>query len=328
MAGAIPLREWGCDVAKKAKTEVVPTDEVVRKGLIDLAAADGPRRLLGKGDYPAIFDVKRAGKPAEAACLDPAAPLVTVAGTGKKAAATLTAAGVLTVADGVPADRIGPVVAAVAGPIPPAERIAFLEGVVEKAPAARAALLPLLETAAAEERADRASRFERDARRHAAEVAGIAAAERWVAVIRQRIEDETADLVARLAYLRGAASSQTVVVPAPTPVPAPDGLGPAPVPVTRDDNSYRRQVAHRLVSVWLEACRLGKDEPRRFIEAALANVVGISPVGEPGDEVPFDGARHSLSRSLGDRAEVRVVRPGWVLEDDDGEHVLTPALVE
>jgi hypothetical protein len=87
-------------------------------------------------------------------------------------------------------------------------------------------------------------------------------------------------------------------------------------------------VANRLVSVWLEACRVGKQEPRAYIEAALTNLTGITPVGEPGDEVPFDGARHASERPVRDGEPVRVVRPGWVLEDDAGEHVLARVQVE
>jgi hypothetical protein len=314
-------------VAKKTNKEVVPVAEILKTGLVALATADGPRRLIGSGDHPAVFDSK-TGKEAAKLAQSEAEPLVMVAGAAKKAAATLTAAGVLLVADAIPEDRVGTLAGEVLEPLTPSERIAFLERVIEKAPATRASLLALHEIAAAEELAERTARAERDAKRHAAEVASIAAAEKWVAITRQRHAAEVADLKARLAWY-GVSVSQPDSEAAPTLPIANTVRERRPEPESHEDLSFRRDVATQLASSWRETWNPDRPDVRDFLESAMWNVSGLKLIGEAGESTAFDGRLHVCDAAISTGDSVRVVRPGWILQEgEDAEHVVLKAVVE
>jgi hypothetical protein len=91
-----------------------------------------------------------------------------------------------------------------------------------------------------------------------------------------------------------------------------------------------RQVAGRLVDVWLQVHRVSNAAAEQLapVERALA-ATGAKPVGEAGSTLPFDGRWHQSESSVTTGTPVRVVRPGWVLpEKDGGVYRLQPARVE
>lgn len=102
----------------------------------------------------------------------------------------------------------------------------------------------------------------------------------------------------------------------------------APEPETPEDAGYRRQVVRRLVSSWFQQLEQHRTEGARAMETALGGMTGVRRVGTTGESVPFDGAAHECKRAVSDGESVRLVRPGWVLIEDDGPYTLLKALVE
>lgn len=106
----------------------------------------------------------------------------------------------------------------------------------------------------------------------------------------------------------------------------PHRLAP-PEPQSREDVTFRREVAGRLVATWLESFRLNKPEGRLFLETAMGNMGGLQQVGEEGERVAFDGKYHEADVGVATGMPVRVIRPGWVLEEEDGKYRLVTAKV-
>jgi hypothetical protein len=310
--------------AKKASGP--SADELVTKALLTLAAADGPVRLSGKGDPPALFpSATKASKDALARLQDEGHPLLVVVGSGKTATVRLTAAGFRHVLPHLPEETVGGSAKALAAELPPGERVEFLNEVVRRTPPAAPELLPVLEEAVAAEKAEAEARAASAARRRQAEEATRQALDRWNRLLAERQAHRVAALRRELE-----AEGETVgehVGASPTPqVPTP--AAPLPRPESAEDVGFRRQVARRLVSSWLEAVEGRKEEARRFLETAIGNVSGLRQVGEPGERVTFDGAYHEGGAGLFTGTPVRVVRPGWVLEEeDDREYPVLKALV-
>jgi hypothetical protein len=312
-------------VGKKAAAPKATAEDLVRQKLLELATADGPMRLEPKkgAEHPPLFPPRAAGavKEALARVKDPQQPLVAVLGSGEGEAVRLTAAGFGLIADRLPDDRVGAVAKAVAAELDPAGRVEFLNGVVRRTPAAAAELLPELAAAVAAEKAAAEARAAEAARRRGEEEETRRALARWHELMDRRRRDRVEALKAELLAEGGE-------VPAPgRPPEAPAPAGPAAPPTSREDLDFRRQVAGGLVSTWLESVRLNKPEGRLFLETALGNVPGIRQVGEDGEPVRFDGRYHESDRGVPTGAEVRVVRPGWVLDEGDGEFRLVPAKV-
>lgn len=119
--------------------------------------------------------------------------------------------------------------------------------------------------------------------------------------------------------------------PEVTPLPRDTGGRPEPrplVPATPEEKDFRRNVARRLVSSWLESIRLNKAEGRRFLEVAVGNIDGLEQIEDEGQRVAFTGAYHRCETGVSTGAPVTVVRPGWRLREDDGEYVIEQALVK
>lgn len=308
-------------MAKKASGPTA--DELVTKALLTAATADGPVRLSGKGDYPALFTSKTgANKDAIEQCLSPERPLLAVAGRAKTEAVRLTPAGFQRVLAQIPEEKVGPAAKAVAAELPAGERAAFLNEIVSRTPAAAAELLPLYEEALAAEQAENEARVVAAAKRREQAEAVRQAMTRWLELEergrKQRIEALERELI-----------TEGGKPPKIESQPQPQDVTPMPrlKPDSREDITFRRDVASRLVATWLESFRLNKPEGRLFLETAMGNMGGLRQVGEEGERVPFDGKYHESDVGVTTGAPVRVVRPGWVLEEEHGEHRLVAAKV-
>jgi hypothetical protein len=310
----------------------VSVDGLVHKALLAIAEAEAPRKLTGKGG---VFPSSSAAvKDAIAQLADPACPLVAETGSGKSATVSLTPAGFERIADEVPAEKLAAVVSRLASGLAPTRRIAFLQDLVRKSPQLVAGLAPLLEEAVAAEKAEAEERA-REARRHReAEAASLAAIERWKTLLLDHKRQRVAALQKELA-----AEGVEVEVPAIPVKPAaapPPPAAPAsrseptrlPLPTDEEDVGFRRNVARRLVSSWVDAWEAKKPEAREFLEAAIWNVSGFRQEGEVGQGLKFDGAYHEGGAGLFTGDAVKVIRPGWVLEEaDDRVYVVLKAQV-
>jgi hypothetical protein len=304
-------------VGKKKAT----ADELVDEALLKLAVADGPMRLSGKGDPPALFT--SAKKEVTAILKDRAAALVAEAGSGKNAPVQLTAAGFERIAAAVPDDKVGPVAKRLAEAMPVGERVAFLHRIVGRTPLATAELVPVLEAALAEEKVESEKRAAEAAKRREAETASLAALKRWEAAIEAHKQ-------ARIAALRRELAAEGADADEPLPAtPKPRApTAPPPAPTTPEEKDFRRNVARRLVSAWVEAWDAKKPDAREYLESAIWNVAGFRQVGQPEEQTKFDGRYHEGAAGLFPGDAARIVRPGWVLEEeDDREYVVLKALL-
>jgi hypothetical protein len=303
-------------VGTVAKKVVDSDDTVLKNGLLALAAANGPRRLIGKGEHPPVYGNGAPDKRAAKTCTGRVPPLVTVDGTAKKAIVRLTAAGFNLIADAIPGELVGPRAKEIAERLPAAERIDFLQSVVARAPIATAELLPVLEAAVAEERAEREAESARQSKRVAAETASLAALERWKATLATRRQDEIAALHRQLAALGG------------NPEKRPQSQD-RPVPQTKDDRLFRRDVANQLASSWEATWAPDRPDIREYLESAMWNVRGLRTLGDVGEQTTFDGERHAAVRGVFPGDAVRITRPGWILEEgEDAEYVVLKALID
>jgi hypothetical protein len=311
-------------VAKKAPGPSV--DELVTKALVTLATADGPVRLSGKGDPPALFpSAAGTNKEAIARLKDESNSLLAVIGSGNTATVRLTAAGFRHVLPHLPEEKVGGAAKALASELPAGERVEFLNEVVRRTPVAAAELLPMLEEAVAAEKAETEAKVAAAARRRQAEEATRKAIERW----NQLLAERQAQRVAALRKQLEAEGETVEEVVRDIPLPrVPTSAAPLPRPESAEDVGFRRQVARRLVSAWLESLRLGKPEGRRFLEVAMGNIDGLEPIAEEGQVLSFNGRYHRAETGVPTGSQVRVIRPGWKLVEDGGEYVVEQALVK
>lgn len=309
-------------MAKKAGGPSV--DELVSQALVKLATSETPFRLTGKGDPPALFpSAAGAAREAIARLQDGSAPLIRLVGTGKAAAVRLTPAGFQRIVGHLPEENVGAAAKAVAADLPAGERGGFLNEVVGRTPAAAAELVPLYEEAVAAEKAEAEARIAAAAKRREREEAIRQAFARWTELAERQRRERIEALQRELA----AEGAEPIAPPVVPPSPLPPSPAPRLRPESREDITFRRDVAGRLVATWLESFHLNKPEGRLFLETAMGNVGGLRQVGEEGEVVPFDGKYHEAEVGVATGTPVRVVRPGWVLEEEGGEHRLVPAKV-
>lgn len=311
----------------KSKAAAGPSvEELVSGALVAIAIAEAPVRLAGKGEHPAIFSsTSGANKDALAKLKEADPPLVEVAGKGKAETVRLTAAGFQHVLPQLPEEKVGDSAKALAGDLPAAARAEFLDDIVKRSPAAAAALLPMLEEAIAAEKAEQEAKLAAVTKRREAEEATRKALEQWLALQQLQREQRLNALTRELLAEGGKVPEM------PQPAPAPEGNHKPAVlkPASADDAAFRRQVARRLVSSWLEAVEANKAEAKQYLETAIWNVSGFKPVGEAGEQVAFDGALHESDDGVSTGSPVRVERPGWLLEEEDGrDYLVLPARVK
>jgi hypothetical protein len=300
----------------------VDIDALVKESLVKIASAGGSLRLAGKGEDVVFAGAGGANKQAIALLKDPNLPLVVENGTGKTATVSLTLAGFERIADALFPEKLVDVVGGLSANLPPSARVMFLQDLVRKTPQAIAGLVPLLEAATAAEKLEAETRAREAEKQRAAEAASLAALERWKLVLQERRNQRIDSLKRELA----AEAELPVISPAAKPATAESNS--LPLPKSAEDVAFRRNVARRLVSSWVDAWDKNKPEARDLLESAIWNVSGFRQVGEASQRVSFDGRYHEGGAGLFTGDVVQVVRPGWILEEaDDCEYVVLKALV-
>ncbi len=290
---------------------------------LKLVATNPKAKWLG-ASAKALFSTKDANHEAAIAeCTKPAAPLLKQVGQ----CGELTTAGFERVTQALSAEEVAALAKATAEKMPPAERVAFLQGVIGRTSTAAAELTPLLEEAVAAKGAALAAETAAKAKQAAEAVANRAALARALELSKQDHENEL-NAVRRLWEALGQKASE---LPPHQPMPvvnAKPQTGTAPEPKTAAEKDFRRDVANQLVASWRAAWDAKKDEPRDYLESAMWNVSDLRLVGEPGTALEFDGRYHECKSPVSSGETVRVVRPGWVLEEGDRDYVLLKTVVE
>lgn len=311
-------------MAKKAAA-TANTDELVKQALLKIASSDGPVRLSGKGDHPAVFaSAAGANKTVIERLKDQSNPLVAEAGSGKSLAAKLTPAGFALVGDALPEDKVGPAAKAFAEALSLDEQVAFLEDFLPKVPTAAADLEPLLAEAVRKQAAEREARVEAERKRAERLASARAALEKCMNHLAQLKAARVNELEEMLLAAGGAAPAPRE--PHAAAPPPPVSPRKPPEPRTEEERDFRRDVAERLVFSWRDAMNMKKDEARQFLETALENISGLRRIGEEGHQVAFDGSLHQAIPGVFTDHPVRVTRSGWALEDgEDREYVIEKA---
>lgn len=318
----------------KSSPKPIDVEAEVERALLAIAAAESPLKLVGKGGVFAT--AKAAPEEVVRRLKDEIQPLVVETGSGKAASVALTTSGFERIASRLPSDQFARAAVAIADALPAPRRVIFLQSLVSRAPQAVAALEPLLSAAVAAEKAEAETRAREAEAQRQAERAAREALERWVALLEQR-RAERIEMLRRELIAEGERNidvpqpgvAKSIAQPSPKP-PAEEKSHPRPLtfPREEEDIGFRRNVARRLVSAWVDAWEAKKPDAREFLEAAIWNVSGFRPIGEAGQALSFDGTYHEGGPGLftGDRA--RVERPGWVLDEaDEREYVVLKARV-
>jgi len=317
-------------VAKK-KAVGPSVDELVQQALVTLATAEGPVRLTGKGDPPALFaNAIGANKEPVARLLDTNTPLVAATGPEKNAPLRLTLTGLKQVLPHLPPEKVGVAAKPVAASLPAVERAIFLNEMVSQSPAAAGELLPLYEEAVAAEKAAAEARATAAAKQREQEEAIQAAIRRWLDLSTQR-KKQRVDALLQALEAEGAEAPTPIVVVAQQPAPQSEVPHRPTLPVlhpeTEEDRTFRRQMARRLVSAWIDGWDEKKTEARQLLETAIWNVTGFRQIGEAGQQVTFDGTQHEGPAGMFPGDQARVIRPGWALEEEDREIIIAKAVV-
>jgi hypothetical protein len=316
------------DVAKTARAKV-STDELVRAALLRAADA-GEVKLTGKTE--GLFaSASGANADAIAACKNAEKPLLMVVGKeGKTELVALAPAGFERIASDLPEEKVGAVAKRVASALPAAARIDFIQDAIRRTPLAATELTPLLEEAVATEKAESEARVAAATKRRAAEEAAQKALERAMQLFEERRQNRL-DALRREWEAEGeSASGLPEQKPAPEQVnrlqPQPTATGTAPKLKTDEETDFRRYECDRLAAAWRDAWDSNKDEGRDYLETAMWNIRGFRMIGEVGATVEFDGQYHESDTPVLS-GPVKIVRPGWMLKEDEGNYVALKAAV-
>jgi hypothetical protein len=328
-------------VAKKT-AEPKSVEELVRHAL-KLAATKPNAKWTGTG-AAALFNTKEANhEAAVAGCTKAEAPLLKQ--NGKVGA--LTAAGFERIAselppeeargaydqlrEELPEDQVGTVARAMAKLLAPGERVAFIQGVIRRTPLAATELTPVLEEAVAAEKVEHEARVAAAAQRKAAEDTAKKALERAIELFEERRQNRLEALRREYEAEGGRAADLPAHVPQPNtetePKPKHESKKSGPEPTTAEDKDFRRDVATQLASAWRGAWDAKKDEACDYLESAMWNISGLRLVGEHGQHVAYNGREHDSIAGVGSGDKVRIVRPGWALQESAGEYVVLKATI-
>jgi hypothetical protein len=300
----------------------VSVEELVRNALLKAATSAEPVKLAGKGD--GLFSsTSGANKDAIEACRNAEKPLLSVVGkNGKAELVALAPAGFERIASELPEEQVGVVAKRVAAAIPAAARIDFIQGVIGRSPLAAAELTPLLEEAVAAERAEQEARVAAAARRREAEESSRKALERALQLLEDRRQSRI-DALRRELEAEGERAAEPLLPRSPES----QRWGGA-APTSEEGADFRRDVAKQLAASWRATWEMSKPEVREFLESAMWNINGLRLVGEPGERVAYSGKLHESVAGVFGGDTVRVVRPGWVLDEPAGELVILKVVVE
>jgi hypothetical protein len=307
-----------------AKTKTaVPVGDLVRNAL--LKAADSPDAVKLTGKTDGLFaSTAGANKEAIEECKNADKPLLAVVGKeGKAELVSLAPAGFERIASDIPEEKVGAVAKRVASAIPAAARIEFIQDTLRRTPLTAPELTPLLEEAVAAEKAEQEARIAAAAKRKQTEEASRKALERAI----QLLEDRRQSRVNALRRELEAEGEQAEEVVLPKRVePQPKG-GPV-APQSAADADFRRDVAKQLAASWRATWEMNKPEVREFLESAMWNINGLRLVGEVDERVAYSGKLHESVAGVFSGDTVRIIRPGWALDEDAGEFVVLKAVVE
>lgn len=307
-------------MARARAQSTAATDNLVHQALLKIALSEAPLRLTGKGEDAIFASASAASKAAMAVLKAERQPLIVEGGTGKNLSVSLTQAGFERIREAIPAEKLLPVVERFGRELPPPERVSFLQWLIQRQPEACAPLLPLLEEALAAERADIDRQTRARAQERAAENATLAALKRWETLLIERKRQRARFLKQQLQ----AEGVEEELVESPPPARQRDPVRPD----EPEDEAFQRNVARRLVSSWVDAWESQKKDAREFLESAIWNISGFRSLGEVGQAVRFDGRYHDGGAGLFTNDPVRIVRPGWILDEaNEHEYIIQKALV-
>ena len=278
----------------KAKVSV---EDLVRLALLKVAEATDEVKLTGK-DGGLFASASGANKDAIAECLKVGEPLLTVV----RSVARCVAAG-----------------------MPAGARAEFIQAAIRRTPLAATELTPLLEEAIKAEKAEHETRIAAAAKRHAAEDAAKKALVRALELFDERRQNRL-DAIRREWEAEGQSAAE--LPPITERKKNGTGGGTAPEPKTAEDKDFRRYETDRLAAAWRDAWDAKKDEGRDYLESAMWNIRGLRMVGEVGAGAEFDGRYHESDSPVFTDDPVRIVRPGWLLNEDEGDYVALKAAVE
>ncbi len=314
----------------KSKAPAVSVEDRVRQALRTLAESEGEMRLSGRGESPPLLDgTPTAIKTVVEKLKNASRPLVVIRAEGRTEYVRLTAEGFAEVFSALSPDQVVTVAKRVGGGLPIDKRVGFYDDVVRRVPEAAVGLLEEQRAAVEAEKADAETRLAAAAKRREVEEATRQALREWERLQdeRRRVRVETLRRELEIEGEKVATTGPTVPPTAPTPTEARPPVSRLRAE-TKEDLTFRRQMARRLVSSWLEAWEMGKDEGRQFVETAIWNTAGFRIVGEVGDEVEFDSELHESPEGMSTGAAAKIVRPGWVMDEEDGgTYLVLPALV-
>ena len=303
----------------------VPVEELVRLALLKVAEATGEVKLTGK-DGGLFASAAGANKDAIAECLNAENPLLTVVRKeGKAEIVALAPAGFDRIARELPEEIVGAVAKGVAAGMPAGARAEFIQAAIRRTPLAATELTPLLEEAVAAEKAEQETRIAAAAKRNAAEDAAKKALVRVLELFDERRQNRL-DALRREWEAEGENAAE--LPPITERKTTATGGGTAPEPKTAEDKDFRRYETDRLAAAWRDAWEAKKDEGRDYLESAMWNIRGLRMVGEVGAGVKFDGRYHESGTAVFTDDAVRIVRPGWLLKEDEGDYVALKAAVE
>ena len=297
--------------------------DLVRLTLLKAAEANGGVKLTGK-DGALFATAGAANKDAIAECMNPEKPLLTVVRKeGKAEIVALAPAGFERIARELPEEKVGSVAKGVATGLPAGTRAEFIQATISRTPLAAAELTPLLEEAIAAEKAEHETRIAAAAKRKATEEAAKKAMIRALELFDERRKNRL-DAIKREWEAEGenAAELPPIIERKKT------GGGTTPEPKTPEDLDFRRYEADRLAAAWRDAWDAKKDEGRDYLESAMWNIRGLRMVGEVGTNAEFDGRYHESESPVFTDDPVQIVRPGWLLKEDEGDYVALKAAVE
>jgi hypothetical protein len=314
-------------MAKASAKTAVNIDDLIQKALLTIARSESPLRLTGKGPEFVLTSASGPNKEVLARLRDEARPLISESGSGKAATVALTRVGFERVLASLEADELARIARKMLDSVPAAEHVAFLNDTARMVPAAMPGLLPLLEAAMQAEKEAAESRAREAEKNRAAEAATLAALEHWKKLVHERKAQRVEALKRELAA-EGAQVDELIPAPNRTADVDTQKKLPVPIPEGEDENDFRRNVARRLVSAWIEAWDAQKPDAREFLESAIWNIEGFRPIGEPNQRVDFDGRYHEGGSGLFTNDAARIVRPGWLLEEgDEREYIVLKAQV-
>ena len=324
----------------KKPTAPKSVEELVQHAL--KLAATNPKAKWTGASAAALFNTKEPNHQAAIAeCTKPEAPLLkqvdkvgvlTPAGF-EKVAGELSAEEARTaydqLRDELPDDQVGVVARAMAGCLPAGERIAFIQGVIRRTPLAATELTPLLEEAISTEKAENEARIAEAAKRKAAADAALVAMERAKQLFAE-LRQNRLDALKR-EYEAEGGDPTDLQMPESNRAPekpAPKSPNPEKAPKLRtaEETDFRRYECDRLAAAWRDAWDAKKTEGAECLVDAMWNIRGFRMIGESGATIEFNGRYHQSEQSVAS-GTVRIVRPGWMLKEEDGEYVALKAAV-